>query len=74
MHDPESWIALLTTLKEEHEGRVTLQEQLQDAAPKIQFANAVAGSDDCILIRSLAQFLQSNGVKIGQNRSFERLR
>ena len=74
MSDPDNWITLLTTLKNEHDERMALQSQLQEAAPKIQFADAVAASDDGILIRTLAQFLQSNGINIGQNRLFERLR
>lgn len=74
MSDPENWITLLTTLKNEHEEKLAAQKKLQEAAPKIQFAEAVAASDDGILIRTLAQFLQSNSINIGQNRLFERLR
>lgn len=74
MSDPDNWISLLTTLKNEHEEKLAAQKKLQEAVPKIQFADAASASDDCILIRTLAQFLQSNGINIGQNRLFERLR
>ncbi len=74
MSNPDNWISLLTTLKNEHEEKLAAQKKLQEAVPKIQFADAVAASGDGILIRTLAQFLQSNGINIGQNRLFERLR
>ena len=49
-------------------------QQLKKARPKILFANAVAVSDGTISIADLAKLLCQNGIKIGQNRLFERLR
>ena len=48
--------------------------QLTAAAPKVLFADAVANSDNCILVGELAKLIRQNGVEIGQNRLFEWLR
>ena len=42
--------------------------------PKELFANAVSTSETTILIGELAKILKGNGMDIGQNRLFERLR
>lgn len=51
-----------------------LELTIQEQAPKVLFANAVASSDTCILVGDLAKLITQNGVKIGQNRLFEWLR
>ena len=43
-------------------------------SPKVIFAGAVATADTDILVGELAKILKSNGIEIGQNRLFERLR
>lgn len=53
----------------------TLTEQLERAAPKVLFADAVSASDSAILIGELAKLLKQNGVEnMGQNRLFAWLR
>ena len=47
---------------------------IQSDRPKVVFAEAVAASDDCILVRELAKLLAQNGVDIGEIRLFEWLR
>jgi len=42
--------------------------------PKVIFADAVDASEGTILIGELAKMLKGNGIDIGQNRLFERLR
>ena len=51
-----------------------LQNQIEKDKPKVIFADAVSVSDTDILIGELAKILKSNGIEIGQNRLFERLR
>ena len=41
---------------------------------KVTFATAVEASKDGILIRELAKILKGNGVNVGQNRLFTKLR
>lgn len=49
-------------------------EKIEEDAPKVQFADSVAESPDCILIRDLAKLLNQNGVDTGEKRLFARLR
>jgi anti-repressor protein len=74
MNDPDSWIKLLTALKAEREEKDRLKVQVTEDKPKVVFADAVSVSDGTILIGELAKILKGNGVDIGQNRLFERLR
>jgi len=74
MNDPDSWIRLLTTLKQERQEKELLQLQAAADKPKVIFADAVSVSQGAILIGELAKILKGNGIDIGQNRLFERLR
>lgn len=51
-----------------------LQEQIEQDAPAVRFANAITSSDTNILVRELAKILTQNGFPIGGNRLFELLR
>ena len=48
--------------------------RIEEMKPKELFANAVSTSETTILIGELAKILKGNGMDIGQNRLFERLR
>jgi anti-repressor protein len=74
LNDPEAWIKLLTTVKEERLAKERLQIQIEHDKPKVIFADAVSVSKTNILIGELAKILKGNGIKIGPNRLFERLR
>jgi len=74
MNDPDAWIKVLTALKEERAAKERLQTQAEADKPKVVFADAVSVSDGAILIGELAKILKGNGVEIGQNRLFEKLR
>ena len=47
---------------------------LEEQKPKVLFADAVNASHTSILVGDLAKLLRQNGLDIGQNRLFERLR
>lgn len=64
---PDFLIQLATKLKEE-------QEKVKELEPKARFADAVAASDGTCLIGELAKMLRQNGLGIGQNRLFAKLR
>ena len=51
-----------------------LEEKVTKDAPKVLFANSVEASSTSILIGELAKILKQNGVDIGQNRLFAKLR
>lgn len=74
MNDPDAWIKVLTALKEERSAKERLQLEAAENKPKVVFADAVSVSDGTILIGELAKILKGNGIEIGQNRLFERLR
>lgn len=51
-----------------------LENKVEEARPKVTFANAVADSESTCLVGELAKLLKQNGVNIGQNRLFKWLR
>lgn len=72
--NPDTIIKLATTLKEEKAKRAEAERQLEEAKPKVVFADAVSASDDTILIRDLAKLIRQNGYEIGEKRLYEWLR
>jgi len=79
--NPDTIIRLATDLKTEREKSAALKAKtneqaraLQDAAPKVLFADSVMTSEQSVLIRDLAKILRQNGILIGQNRLFKWLR
>ena len=74
MNDPDAWIKVLTALKDERAAKERLQLEAAQNEPKVVFADAVSVSSGTILIGELAKILKGNGIEIGQNRLFEKLR
>lgn len=72
--DPDTIIKLATTLKEERSARMQAELQLEEAKPKVLFADAVSASKTSILIGDMAKLLKQNGYEIGQKRFFRWLR
>lgn len=67
LYNPDTIISLAQQLKQ-------LQEQARRDKPKVLFASAVEASQTSILIGELAKLMRQNGVSVGQNRLYERLR
>ena len=59
---------------EQFDKRAEAERQLEEAKPKMIFADAVSASDTTILIGDLAKLIKQNGHEIGQKRLFEWLR
>ena len=72
--DPDFIIRLATDLKAERAKRAQLEEARKAERPKVLFADSVATSDSTILVGDLAKILKGNGLEIGANRLFARLR
>ncbi len=72
--DPDTTIRLLTTLKEERQKRMQLENEAKANRPKVLFADAVATAHNSVLIGELAKLIKQNGVDMGQNRLFEWMR
>jgi anti-repressor protein len=72
--DPDTIINLAQILKREQAKSKELATKIEEDRPKVLFADSVSASHTSILIGELAKLLRQNGVEIGQNRLFERLR
>ena len=74
LQDPDFLIKTLQELKKERSARVAAEEQIRLDAPKVLFADCVSQADTDILVGKLAKLLKQNGMDIGQNRLYEKLR
>lgn len=74
LNDPDAAIQILQRFKQEREQRKLLESKVAEDAPKVLFADSVACSNSEILVGELAKILKQNGMDIGQNRLFEKLR
>lgn len=72
--NPDTMIRLCTALKDEQDKRKALEVKMEEQKPKVLFAESVEVAKTSILIGELAKLLKQNGINIGQNRLFERLR
>jgi anti-repressor protein len=73
-NDPDALLKIVTSWKEDRDRANALEVENEVMKPKALFADAVSASDATILIGQLAKLLKQNGIDIGQNRLFERLR
>lgn len=67
---PDALKAYANEIEAHNQTRALLEEQ----KPKVLFADAVNASHTSILVGDLAKLLRQNGLDIGQNRLFEKLR
>lgn len=67
---PDALKAYASEIEEHNKTKALLEEQ----KPKVLFADAVNASHTSILVGDLAKLLRQNGLDIGQNRLFEKLR
>lgn len=72
--NPDVLIKLATQLKSEREARKRAESLNEQNKPKVLFADSVSVANDAILIGALAKLIKQNGVDIGQNRLFQKLR
>ena len=67
---PDALIAYASEIEAHNKTKALVEEQ----KPKVLFADAVNASHTSILVGDLAKLLRQNGLDIGQNRLFEKLR
>ena len=72
--NPDVLIRLATNLKAEQEKSAWLEAKIEADKPKVQYADAVLATNDCILVSELAKLLCQNGFQTGQRRLFDLLR
>lgn len=66
--------ATLATINDQNRKIAEQSRKIEQDAPKVLFASSVEASGTGILIGALAKILRQNGVEVGQNRLFERMR
>lgn len=67
-------VAAARAWADELEAKQKALAQIEQDKPKVEFANAVTASKDCIYIRELAKILQQNGFNTGEKRLYKWLR
>ena len=79
--NPDTFARLAVKWRDERHARLAAEEQAREKqkkieadAPKVLFADSIAASRSEILVGELAKLLRQNGVPIGQNRLFQRMR
>lgn len=79
--NPDTFARLAVKWRDERHARLAAEEQAREKqkkieadAPKVLFADSVAASRSEILVGELAKLLRQNGVPVGQNRLFQRMR
>ncbi len=75
LSNPDTIIKLATKLKEERQAKQVLEHKIQEDKPKVEFANAIAGTSSSIEIGTFAKVLyDTEGIKLGRNKLFKWLR
>ena len=71
---PKTFAQALRALADAEDQKLVLEAKIEEDAPKVAFADAVAASPSTILIGELAKLLRQNGIVIGPHRLFEWMR
>lgn len=74
LNNPDFAIEVLKQLKQEREEKQKYIKEIEEQKPKVIFADSVTASHTSILVGELAKILKQNGIDIGQNRLFQKLR
>lgn len=72
--DPDFGIQLLTTLKEEKDKRLEAERTIEQQRPKVVFAESCLVSQDTVLVKDVAKLACNQGIMIGQNKLYNKLR
>lgn len=72
--DPASIIAICQNWQRDKEQLALAHKKIEQDAPKVMFANGVSASDTDISVGDLAKILKQQGMEIGRDRLFRKLR
>lgn len=72
--DPASIIAICQNWQRDREQLALAQQKIEQDAPKVLFADGVSKSDTDINVGDLAKILKQQGMDIGRDRLFKKLR
>lgn len=71
---PNTYLEALEALVESEKQKQLQAKQLEEQKPLVQFANKVANSSDCIDFGTFSKIIKEEGIKLGRNKLFEKLR
>lgn len=71
---PSTYLEALEALVESEKQKQLQAKQLEEQKPLVSFANKVANSSDCIDFGTFAKIIKEEGIKLGRNKLFEKLR
>ncbi|MED2940691.1 phage antirepressor [Cytobacillus horneckiae] len=72
--DPDFGIKLLTNLKDERDKRMEAERVIEQQKPKVVFAESCLVSQDTVLVKDVAKLACNQGIMIGQNKLYNKLR
>ncbi len=74
INDPDFGIQLLTNLKDERDKRLEAERTIEQQKPKVVFAESCLVSQDTVLVKDVAKLACNQGIMIGQNKLYNKLR
>jgi len=74
LSNPDFAITLLTKYKEEKQKKIQAEQKIKKQKPLVDFANKVGKSKNTSLVREVAKIACDEGIKIGGNRLWDKLR
>lgn len=74
LQDPRAMANILTALADEQDKNRKLTAIIEDQKPKVEFADYIAASENAIEMGNFSKLAQKNGITLGRNNLFKKLR
>lgn len=74
LQDPRAMANILTALADEQDKNRKLAAVIEDQKPKVEFADHIAASENAIEMGDFSKLAQKNGITLGRNNLFKKLR
>lgn len=74
LQDPRAMANILTALADEQDKNRKLTAIIEDQKPKVEFADYIAASENAIEMGDFSKLAQKNGITLGRNNLFKKLR
>lgn len=74
LQDPRAMANILTALADEQDKNRKLTAIIEDQKPKVEFADYIAASENAIEMGDFSKLAQKNGITLGLNNLFKKLR
>lgn len=74
LQDPRAMANILNALADEQDKNRKLTAIIEDQKPKVEFADYIAASENAIEMGDFSKLAQKNGITLGRNNLFKKLR